>query len=180
MGIPLGDGIHTISLYADDLLLYARDHHDIPPSLDHALNHFAEASGLRVNAAKSILPPFSADTPDLGYILGGTLVSWRADPFHYWGVRVHRTGADLLDGNILRATTAIHSQMNFWRTLPLAISGRIALIKMVDLPRLLYYCAVLPLVITPPFFRQWEGVVRDFIWGGIAPPSIHGKAVLTH
>lgn len=92
-------------------------------------------------------------------------MTWCIDPFRYLGVRIYRTRKDLFERNVVGATTAIQSQMNFWKTLSLAISGRVALVKMVVLPRLLYYFTILSIIISPPFFRKWEGIIRDCVWG---------------
>ena len=54
-GITLGDGLHAISLYADDLLLYVRDVNEIQHSLAYILRTFALFSGLRINWAKICL-----------------------------------------------------------------------------------------------------------------------------
>ena len=69
-GIPLGDGTHIVSLYADDLLLYIRDISNIPESVAQTLNEFANLSGLKVNWAKTCL--FSFDSMTLNPLVAPT------------------------------------------------------------------------------------------------------------
>lgn len=162
-GIPLGDGTHAVSLYADDLLLYIRDLHAIPNTIENTLKEFEQLSGLRVNWSKSGIYAFNDQTVETNIMRGETL-TWYHSTFRYLGIHIYRSPADNLDGNLSRAISAIRAQVRFWKTLPLGVMSRVALIKMIILQRLLYYFSNLPVYVPVKQFRELEGLFRDLIW----------------
>lgn len=56
-GIPLGDVIHAVSLYADDLLIYLRDVGQSCAAIEATLLEFASVSGLKVNWESRVCIP---------------------------------------------------------------------------------------------------------------------------
>ncbi|KAJ1142203.1 hypothetical protein NDU88_008530, partial [Pleurodeles waltl] len=63
-GIPDGEEFRIISLYADDALIYLRNHTESLPHILQLLNTFGHLSGLRVNWSKScIFPMCPSPTP---------------------------------------------------------------------------------------------------------------------
>ena len=61
--------------------------------------------------------------------------------------------------------TSTGRSVEFWSKMPLSVAGRVALSKMVILPRYLYLFAALPLVIPRTFFRESESL--QLIWGNV-------------
>lgn len=165
-GIPLGYGTHTVSLYADDLLICLRDVGQSCTVIEDALSRFAAVSGLKVNWEKLCLYPFGTSTPDPRLVINGGAVRWQQEAFLYLGILLYSDDPDLLEGNLVRAATSIQAQMAFWGTLPLAVMGRIALLKMVILSRLLYYFTNLPLLLGSSFLKSTESDMQQFIWRG--------------
>lgn len=83
----------------------------------------------------------------------------------YLGTNIYHSPADLVEGNIGRALRGLKGSLAFWSTLRLTVAGRIALLKMVALPRLLYYFRTLPIWLTGSTFRQLRSLVGVFLWG---------------
>ena len=44
--------------------------------------------------------------------------------------------------------------------------GRLALAKMIALPRLLYFLSTIPMVVPKKTFKDLNSRLEDFIWGG--------------
>ena len=63
---------------------------------------------------------------------------------------------------VLKSTQA---SMNFWTSLPLAPIGRIAISKMLILPRFLYYFSALPVLLPKRFFSDLHKLLGELIWG---------------
>ena len=63
------------------------------------------------------------------------------------------------------AVRALRSSIAFWETILLSVAGRIALLKMVALPQLLYFFGTLPLWIPRAIFRELDSIYTAFIWG---------------
>ncbi|KAJ1151442.1 hypothetical protein NDU88_004223 [Pleurodeles waltl] len=56
-GIQVGATTHTISLYADDTLVYVTDPESSVPLLLTLMDDFGRVSGLRINRRKTIVCP---------------------------------------------------------------------------------------------------------------------------
>lgn len=86
-----------------------------------------------------------------------------------------------------KAIWGFKSNLEFWGTLPLSVAGRVALLKMVTLPRLLYYFRTLPVWIPASIFKQLQSMITGFLWAAgrrrvalkilIRPKSEGGLAV---
>ena len=61
---------------------------------------------------------------------------------------------------------AVSGSVQFWNILRLPVMARITLVKMIVLPRLLYYFANLPISIPRKWFRQIDALLREMIWCG--------------
>lgn len=135
VGLKLGSLIEKISMYADDTLLYLADPgHSLHNALQ-TIERFGKFSGLKINWEKSQVLPidnfpptkFQADMP-----------LQRVDMIKYLGIFISRTPADYITLNIKPIFSLIRAKLKIWSRLPLGIWGRINLIKMVLLPKILY------------------------------------------
>ena len=102
-GILISGYTHSVSLYADDLLVYLRDVTTGLAPLLEILHEFGRLSGLKLNSAKSCIFPLT----DAG---ARWLESQPADTipvalhtFKYLGIHVHRTAVSLREDNLGRA-----------------------------------------------------------------------------
>lgn len=107
-GVPLGDGIHAVSLYADDIMIFLKDFGCLPIALMNTLATFANLSGLKVHWSKSCKYLFRHTQPYRQLQCGDIGIPWRPVTFRYLGVRIYHSQEDLLEGNIGRAMTALH------------------------------------------------------------------------
>lgn len=165
-GIPLADTTHCVSLYADDLLIYVSDAtQDLTP-IWSALGEFARASGLNVNWDKSALYPLSPHLAPFAAQIGTQTLGWSTGAPQYLGVQLYHSPEDLYEGNHRRVLAGIRTAIGFWKTLPLAPIGRVALAKMIMVPRLLYHFANLPVIPPRPFFKGLDTLLTELIWGG--------------
>ena len=156
--------MHAVSLYADDLLIYIKNPATDTYNIAHMLSNFHKASGLRVNWQKSCMYPLLPLTPEFPILVSGTPLLWQAHTFRYLGINIYHASQDLLDSKLTRAVAALRKQVKFWLTLPLSVVGRIALSKMVMLPRLLYYLTNLPLILPASFFRTLHTLLTQLVW----------------
>ena len=69
-----------------------------------------------------------------------------------------------MEGNIRPALRSMKRDIDFWRALPLSAMGRVALAKMVSLPRLLYFFVTLPVVVDKAIFQELNTMLSDLIW----------------
>ena len=90
-------------------------------------------------------------------------LSWAPDTFRFLGINVYRRSSDLMEQNVRPAIRGMKRDIEFWRELPLLAIGRIALAKMVSLPRLLYHFVYLPVVIDRPLFQELDTMLTDLV-----------------
>lgn len=166
-GIERGGLTHKLSLFADDLLLYCSDPlTSVPVALD-VIHSFGKVSGYKINLTKSILFPINA---------GASLLPLRQIPFQvatdsftYLGVLVTRKFTDLYKKNLQPALGKAKDDMKRWEGLPISLAGRINSVKMVIMPRLLYFFNTVPTFIPKSFFKELNKHISSFIWNKKIP-----------
>lgn len=144
-----------VSLYADDTLVYLED---ASLSLKKALNifeRFGRFSGICINWGKSVLFPLhpSVPCPDTG-----TPLQW-VDEFTYLGIKIRGPTGEFIEKNIYPLMSQLTAKCTAWRTLPLTPVGRVNLLKIIFLPKFLYFFRNTPSHIPKAFFRRLEGVL---------------------
>lgn len=75
--------------------------------------------------------------------------------------------------NYGRSISQIRADLGRWEILPLSLFGRVEVIRMNVLPRLMYLFQALPIWISASRFRMLEKMVSTFIWQGKRPRIRH-------
>lgn len=156
-----------ISLYADDMVIYTREPDKHLNSLIREYIKFEAYAGLKINWSKSVIIPLTTSTtqPNLDYPL-----KWSTDPVKYLGIWIHRDPALVIRENYGTALTKLATQVERWVTLPLSLADRIAIQKMIVLPRLLYLFCNIPIWLTQTLFKQIRATLQRLTW----PENKHG------
>lgn len=89
---------------------------------------------------------------------------WATSGFVYLGIKVSPRVEDLRRLNFVPTIRAVKSDLEGWHDLPLSWMGRISLIKMNILPRLLYPMQMLLLWIPKKVIFDLEKAFSRFIW----------------
>lgn len=134
-GLESGTLTEKNSMYADDTLLYLVDS---GPSLQKALQtieQFGTFSGLKINWEKSQILSIDSFPPTE---LQANLLLQRVSTIKYLGIHVSRSPADYIQLNIEPLIFHVKFKLKIWARLPLGVWGRINLIKMILLPKILY------------------------------------------
>uniref|UniRef100_A0A8C4S0K8 Reverse transcriptase domain-containing protein n=1 Tax=Erpetoichthys calabaricus TaxID=27687 RepID=A0A8C4S0K8_ERPCA len=150
-----------ISLYADDMVLYISDPENTVPAVLTALTEFQKISGLRINLNKSILFPVNSQVYNIRL---DTLSFTIADQFKYLGVNVTSKHKALYQQNFAVCMEKIKQDLHRWSTLHLTLAGRINIVKMNILPKLLLLFQNIPIYINKSFFKQLDSTITSFIW----------------
>ena len=149
------------------MILYCSDPlTSIPVALD-IIHSFGMVSGYKINLTKSLLFPFNASATRLSLTQLPFKVA--TDSFTYLGVCVTREYADLFKKNLRPALEKAKDDLKRWESLPISLAGRINSIKMVIMPRLLYYFNTIPTFIPKSFFKELDKHISTFIWNKKIP-----------
>ncbi|XDV28526.1 hypothetical protein PO909_031812 [Leuciscus waleckii] len=166
-GITIGSKQHKIALYADDILIFLSSPQRSIYAIMDILNEFSTISGYRINFNKSEAMPLGAlNTAD---VQESFPFKWSRSGFTYLGIKVSSDLKDLRKFNFAPICTSVKRDLERWQNLPLSLFGRISLIKMNVLPRLLYPLQMLPLYITKKINLDLEKTLSKFIWQGRKP-----------
>lgn len=111
------------------------------PVLIKCVEEFGQISGYEVNFTKSEIMPlgFSSERdPDFVKPF-----HWAPEGFIYLGVKITPRISQLYAENVIPMIKYIKDKMVFWRKLPVSFLGRINLIKMIILPKVIYPLSML-------------------------------------
>lgn len=99
-------------------------------------------------------------------------LTYHLSRFTYLGIKISSNLKDLYNLNYTPLIQAVRRDLDRWCSLPLSLLGRIHLIKMNILPRLLYLFQVLPLVLSKKVLSKLNGFIMSFIWNKTAQVKI--------
>lgn len=68
--------------------------------------------------------------------------------------------------NLGHAVSWLESKLETWVRLPLSLAGRIAIAKMIVLPKFLYLFVNLPLILTKAFLHKLRSLMINLVWAG--------------
>ena len=158
---------HTLSLYADDLLLFISDPVTTIPKTIELLSNFGTFSGYKLNFSKSECFPVNKLALEIPDVLLPFKMS--KNSFKYLGVHICRKLSDLYKNNFLPLIDELKSDLERWNNLHITIAGRVNCIKMNVLPRFLYLFQCLPIFLPKSFFLIINKLISSFIWKGKTP-----------
>lgn len=91
-------------------------------------------------------------------------LKWADGTVQYFGIWLSRNVQELWNTNYGRAVTWLEGKVETWSRLPLSLAGRIAIAKMIILPKFLYLFINLPL--TQAFFKTMRSLLVSLVWAG--------------
>lgn len=166
--LPLGQLCHKITLYADDVLIILSDPETSVPALIDVINRFSCFSGYKINLNKSEAMPLGtlstipAMTPPFPF-------KWSPNGFGYLGIFITPSFDQLYKANFVPLFCKIKEDLERWVSLPVSWLGRIALLKMNVLPRLLYPIQMIPILFSKRVLKDINGWLSSFIWNKRRP-----------
>lgn len=160
-GYNTRDTRNKISLYADDVLIYITKLETSIPNLLNLITQFGQFSGYRINWNKSEIMPITKFNL---HTIQQSPFKIVKDKFKYLGIYVTKTYISLFKLNFPPLLNKRHKNIQYWKTLPISMLGRINAIKMIFLPQLLYLLQLIPIYIPKTFFKKVDSIVTSFVW----------------
>uniref|UniRef100_A0A670JTV0 Reverse transcriptase domain-containing protein n=1 Tax=Podarcis muralis TaxID=64176 RepID=A0A670JTV0_PODMU len=87
----------------------------------------------------------------------------------YLGVNLTSKNVNLFKDNYDKCWTEVKKDLDIWSRLRLSLLGRIAVIKMNVLPRMLFLFQTLQIVDKMDCFKKWQKDISKFVWQGKKP-----------
>ena len=166
-GITINEVDHRIALYADDVILFLTKLSQTIPELENMIKEFGVFSGYKINNAKSSLMMLKEEesTGPLPMSSPFNLT----EGFTYLGIRIMREINNLVPQNYDPVVDAIERSIDRWSSLPISVVGRINILKMNVIPKLLYLFQNIPLPPPSSLFTKLKKMFTTFIWNGKRP-----------
>lgn len=166
-GISVGPTSHKISLFADDVILFLSNISKSIPVILEIIKSFSSVSGYKINKTKSSIMLLNARerANPAQEALQFNVVS----QFEYLGIQVLPDLKQLVETNYNIIYTDLNKSIERWMPLPITMTGRINILKMNMLPKLLYMFQNIPLPPPPGMFSQIKKLLLRFIWNNRKP-----------
>ena len=162
-----------VLLYGDDLLLYIQHANISLPRVIQMLQIYGVAPGLQVNGDKTIFVPEQEGPPKS---LSHPHIKVAGSHFKYLGMWVTRCADKGRELNITPLLRHSRRKLDGWISLPLTMTGRSAPFEMISIPRFQYMLQNFPFPLPPNFFTARNPYEVIFLWNGVTPRVISGKA----
>uniref|UniRef100_A0A3Q0T4M8 Reverse transcriptase domain-containing protein n=1 Tax=Amphilophus citrinellus TaxID=61819 RepID=A0A3Q0T4M8_AMPCI len=147
-GTVIGTTMHKILLYTDDILLTLTDTSNSIPELISCVKEFGQISGYKVHFTKSEIMPLG---------------------FTYLGVKITPKISQHYAENVNPMIKHIKARMVGLKRLPISFLGRINLIKMIILPKIIYPLSMLFISLKRNNIKNINKALSDFISAGRKP-----------
>ena len=167
LGIEIGGFDHRIALYADDVILFLKNLEKSIPSILDLISNFGAISGYKINKSKSSIMLLNSaermNPPKHTYHFRNV------NTFSYLGIQIVLKLEDVVDYNYNPIMTDISKSVEKWSSLQISLIGRINILKMNVLPKVLYLFQNIPLPPPAGFFSKIKKLFHQFLWNNRRP-----------
>ena len=145
-----------MSLFADDMIVYLENPIVSAQNLLKLISKFSKVSGYKINVQKSQAFLYTNNRLKESQIKNELPFAMATKRIKYLGIQLTRNLKDLFKENYKPLLNKIREDTNRWRNIPCSLSGRINIMKMVILPKILYKFSAISIKLQMTFFTELE------------------------
>ena len=150
-----------LSLFADDVILYIENPKDSTRKLVELINEYSKVSGYKISTQKSLAYTSNEKTErEIKESIPFTIAMKR---IKYLGIYLPKETKDLYIGNYKILMNEIKCDTNKWRNIPCSLIGRINIVKMSILLKVVYRFNAIPVKLPTVFFPELEQVISQIV-----------------
>lgn len=150
--------------YMDDVIFIFEDPLNTLPFLLNEVNQFVELAGFRINYKKTKV--ICKNMTSLEERELQRIIRCEVNKVKYLGIFFTKKNIDLYKNNYERVMESIIRDIQTWNKLKFSLLGRIAMIKIIVLPRLIFLFQALPIISKISISDKWQRILVNFIWTG--------------